>query len=340
MIKVNYILEERILERITMNRLWMDSYIPSVIENLKEHNVKVYIDRQKNFDILHLHVPLFLAYKMVKKNSWPVVFHANATEETFTVGSRGRDEIRRWLLYFAKASDIIISPSNSARAYYQRHLPDKEAVVLNYGINLEKYSYDGHKGKIFRERFGLSEDDFMIACVGGLSKRKGIFEFIKVARRFPDFKFVWVGGLYLDKMINFATDLINKTGAVNLNRVPDNLTLAGYQKDVQAALSACDIFFFPSHQETQGFALVEAAANGRPIVTRDLPVFKEWLEDGKSCLMAGDLEGFMDKIERLAHDADLRNELGKKARERAIEHHDIRRTSAKLARIYQGLLET
>ncbi|NIA03180.1 MAG: glycosyltransferase, partial [Nitrospirae bacterium] len=78
--------------------------------------------------------------------------------------------------------------------------------------------------------------------------------------------------------------------------------------------------------------------NCLPIVTRDLPVFREWLTHGKDCLMAASEDEFDSCIQQLANDQDLRLRLGKKARKSAEKHHDINKTSQHLGKIYQELL--
>ena len=102
--------------------------------------------------------------------------------------------------------------------------------------------------------------------------------------------------------------------------MPSNVMFTGYINNVPGALSASDIFFFPSRHETQGLALVEAAANGRPIVTRNLPVFREWLTHG--------------------HDyPSMMKRLGSAARRSAEKYHDIDKTSKQLGQIYNELLK-
>ncbi len=119
--------------------------------------------------------------------------------------------------------------------------------------------------------------------------------------------------------------------------MPDNVISTGYTPHITAALSASDIFFFPSRQETQGLALVEAAANNRAIVTRDLPVFKEWLTHGHDCLMGACLDDFAEHIQTIEEDKALAIRLGGEAGRSAKKYHDVNRTAESLARIYKEL---
>ena len=97
---------------------------------------------------------------------------------------------------------------------------------------------------------------------------------------------------------------------IYIKEIPKNVIYIGYTPDVMAALSASDIFFFPSIHETQGLAIVEAAANSRPIVSRDLPVFKEWLTHGCDCLMGTCINDFAAHIQTLIEDGDFGSSVG------------------------------
>lgn len=52
------------------------------------------------------------------------------------------------------------------------------------------------------------------------------------------------------------------------------------EKDVHAALSACDIFVLGSHREGSGYALIEALACGAVPVVTDIPSFRRLTKDG------------------------------------------------------------
>jgi 1,2-diacylglycerol-3-alpha-glucose alpha-1,2-glucosyltransferase len=289
-------------------------------------------------------MPLGRAYQRIrnsdKDKDYPIIYHGHATEDSFTIGSGAKYIVRSWFRKIAAHSDLIICPSESAREYYTALLPDHEIIQLNYGINLDKYSYLD-KGRIrFRKQYDISEDEIVVSCVAGISYRKGFKEFTSIAKQNPGIRFLWVGGEYTKhpSMVLFYKVFARK-GDVNLNDLPGNMLMTGYNKDVTGALSASDIFFFPSRHETQGLALVEAAANARPIVTRDLPVFREWLIHGHNCLMGSNEEEFNTCIRQLADDPILMKRLGSEARRSAEKYHDIDKTSKRLGQIYNELIK-
>ena len=340
---INFIIDEKTVNRLTKNRAWLETYIPEVTERLKGQGFEIVFDHVVDFDVMHIHMPLHLAYRIVRNNNnhrdVPIIYHGHATEDSFSVGRGTKYSVRKWFKRIAGQSDLIICPSESAREYYRTLLPDHAIIQLNYGINLDTYSYSTEARLRFREQHGIKEDEIVVCCVGGISKRKGLQEFINISRRNPALRFIWVGGEYVQHpAVELFYKVFARQGDVSINYIPDNVLFTGYIKDIPAALSASDIFFFPSQHETQGLALVEAAANSRPIITRNIPVFQEWLTSGQDCLMGSTEDEFDRCIKRIASDDTLLRRLGVEARKSVEKHHNIDTTSARLGQIYQELL--
>jgi 1,2-diacylglycerol-3-alpha-glucose alpha-1,2-glucosyltransferase len=340
---INYIIDENAVRRLTQNKAWLETYIPEVTKRLERQGFDVVFDQKEGFDLMHIHMPLGRAYQRIHKSEkdkdYPIIFHGHATEDSFTIGSAAKYVVKSWLRKIAAHSDLIICPSESAMVYYRALLPDNEIIQLNYGINLDKYSYSDKGRKRFRQQYEIGMDEKVVSCVAGISYRKGFEEFTSIASQNPDMRFVWVGGEYTEHpCMVFFYKVFARMGDVNLNDLPGNMLMTGYNKDITDALSASDIFFFPSRHETQGLALVEAAANARPIVTRDLPVFREWLTHDHDCLMGSNEEEFNIHIRQLADDPALMRRLGSEARVSAEKYHDIDQTSEQLGKIYNEML--
>ena len=125
---------------------------------------------------------------------------------------------------------------------------------------------------------------------------------------------------------------------IDIKEIPKNMIYTGYTPDVTAALSASDIFLFPFIHDTRGLDIVEAAANSHSIVSRYLPIFKEWLTHGCDCLMWTCVSDFFAHIQTLIEYENFAVKLGKEAHKSAVEHHDINWTSRSLAGICGELL--
>jgi len=344
MTTVNYIIDNGLVNRLTSNRKWLDSYIPSIVMRVKEQGIDVVFDKDSDFDLMHIHIPMARAYRMSFNNNngncSPIIFHGHMTEDTFVVGGKTKYFVRKWFKGLANKADIILCPSRFAADYYRWLLPGKDVRQLNYGIDLGKYVYSGRGRQAFRQEYGIGENERVVCSVGGLTLRKGVSEFCEVASHFPDMRFMWVGGSFHKKQsVKNLYGIISKEKNMVTEDVPSNVMFIGYVNNVPGALSASDIFFFPSWHETQGLALVEAAANARPIVTRDLPVFREWLTHGHDCLMGSNEEEFNTCLRQLADDPAMMKRLGSEAKKSAEKYHDIDKTSKRLGQLYNEMLE-
>lgn len=82
-------------------------------------------------------------------------------------------------------------------------------------------------------------------------------------------------------------------------------------EEMPALVRAADVFAFPSEREGFGLVVLEAQAAGVPCVVSDLPVLREFLADGRDCLMApaGDVDALGGALVRAMHDAPLRARL-------------------------------
>ena len=68
------------------------------------------------------------------------------------------------------------------------------------------------------------------------------------------------------------------------------------KEELRKAYSSCDLFFFPSHEETEGIVVLEALASEIPVLLRDIPVYADWLEDKKDVYKGRGIDMFEKRI--------------------------------------------
>ncbi|MBA3711713.1 MAG: N-acetyl-alpha-D-glucosaminyl L-malate synthase BshA [Pyrinomonadaceae bacterium] len=94
----------------------------------------------------------------------------------------------------------------------------------------------------------------------------------------------------------------------------------GKQPRIVDYLSECDVLLLPSEQESFGLAALEALACEVPVIASRVGGIPEVVTDGETGYLSevGDIEKMSDDAARLLSDADLRREMGKRARASAI----------------------
>ncbi len=195
---------------------------------------------------------------------------------------------------------------------------DVKADIVANGIDPDRFgpAVPGQRDEL-RSRLGVGDGGFFVLTVGGIEPRKGtatLFEALAVLKSrlavapvlgivgghsFQDYK------AYRDAALARLPELGLELGrdVVLLGTVSDE-ELGGWYR-------AADAFAFPSVKEGFGLVVLEAMAMSLPVVATDIPVFAEYLTDGKNALLApaGDATGLAGALERLATDPALRERL-------------------------------
>lgn len=99
--------------------------------------------------------------------------------------------------------------------------------------------------------------------------------------------------------------------------------------DLKSAFGDCDIFVLPSTEKSEAFGIVqlEAMVYGKPVINTDLKTSVPLVSiDGETGLTvkAGDPISLAEAMNRLINDRELCEVLGGNARNRVLEHFDIK----------------
>ena len=83
-----------------------------------------------------------------------------------------------------------------------------------------------------------------------------------------------------------------------IKNAPKNVIFPGYIKGdiIEGAFLGANLFFFPSHEETEGIVVLEALAAKQQVLIRDIGVYEDWLTDGVDCYKGNGVEEFTNII--------------------------------------------
>ncbi len=282
-------------------------------------------------DILMINTPwlksLYLINKAKRQGKKVIIWSHVTAEDTravFRFGALLAPLMKKYLAYAYSKADIVLCPSEYTRNLLAAYgLPRKKLAVQSNGVDLGKFYPDQELKAAYRKRYGLG--GIAIGTVGLAVPRKGIDTFLKLAGQFKESRFIWYGKIYSSLMV--------KSLPMNL---PDNCRFTGYVDDINAAFNSLDIFVFPSYEENQGMAILEAAAAGLPILVRDIPVYQGWLKHDVNCLKAKNDDEFAEYLGRLINDGGLRLRLSEGARSLSLAESSDR-LADNLKTILEGL---
>ena len=119
-----------------------------------------------------------------------------------------------------------------------------------------------------------------------------------------------------------------------------DITFTGEIPMASRWLKAFDIFCFPSLDEGMPNVIMEAAAAGLPIVTWQLPFYKELLSDNQTALLVppSDLSAMRKALGRLIDNPDLRKKIGTTAQAQILENFSLSRYIIKMTTVYETVL--
>ncbi len=289
-----------------------------------------------DYDLVHINTYFWKSWRMLnraKKAGKKVIMHGHSTKEDFENSFVGSNLIaplfKWWICQFYKRADAMITPTPYAKQLIQSYGITCPIYPVSNGIELSRYKPDLQKEKAFKEHFGLKADDKVVICAGLYFERKGIDDFIEVARLMPDVTFIWFGESPMWQIPHKVRRLVKRDH-------PDNVIFAGYIKgDVfEGAMSGSDCFFFPSREETEGIVVLEALASHQHVLVRDIPVYKGWLNED-NVEMASSVMGFKDKLELILAGKSNKKESGYQV----AESKNIDEVGRELVAVYEKVME-
>ncbi len=317
------------------------SGVGKAIEHQKKALKKVHVPYTTNekdeYDIIHINTIFpksVLVAKLNKAKGKKVIFHAHSTEEDFKNSFKFSNGVapafKQWLKFAYKQADLIITPTPYSKKLLDSYNLGKEIVPISNGIDLDFFKRNEEEGKEFRKKYGFTKDDKIIISVGLYIERKGILEFLELARRCPEYKFVWFG--YTSPAL--ITTKVNEA----IKNKSDNVYFPGYvsSEELKKAYSGCDIYIFPTKEETEGIVLLEALAMKAKTIISDIPIYDGWLLDGVNIYKAKNVQEFETKIRKIINKKlpDLTEEGYKVAKERSIEN-----IGKQLKKVYEKVIE-
>ena len=299
---------------------------------LKSAGVDFTIDPKDSYDMVHINTLWAGSKKLLKKcnkNGVPAIVHGHSTYEDF------RDSFRLWkvmklwfypqLTYMYKHAGMIITPTPYSEMLIKGYgLCDKVVNVSN-GIDLDEYKPDPSKVDAFKKHFNITNQKVVIG-IGFPFMRKGLQDFIEVARMNPDITFIWFG--HLQRILTSMKIL------KAIKNKPNNVIMPGYIDNsiIKGAMQYAECLLFPSYEETEGIVVLEALASKLPVLVRDIGVYDPWLKDGKNCLKAKNNTEFNAKLHQIMNsDNSKMIDEGYKV----VEERTLEKVGQELKKIYE-----
>jgi glycosyltransferase involved in cell wall biosynthesis len=251
--------------------------------------------------------------------------------------TRSHHPINRVLAEIARHRvDAIVANSESVRraVSVREGIAFEQIDVIRNGV-VPPTALTDEARRSLRSRWGAGSDHVVIGCLANYKPRKGLDAVIAVASivttAIPGAIFVLVGEGPLRPDLERA---INSAG------LTDRVKLHGREPDARHILGAFDIALQASLSEGLPNAVLEAAAEGLPVVATNVGGTAELVADGETgCLVEpGDLPAMAEAIIWLAASRERRLALGAAGRALVEERFGMDRFVAETVALYERVL--
>lgn len=270
------------------------------INLIKQSNkINIVHKKAKDYDLIHVHtinLRYFLKMLMTKKPTVVYVHFLPTTLENSIKLPKIIFNIFKWYVKrFYQVADylIVVNPIFIDPLKYLKIPEDRIIFIPNY-VDPDKFTVKPTKADLKKN---LNLPRFTVLGVGQVQHRKGILDFVEVARRMPSLDFIWAGGFSFKEITAGYQELKDV-----MDNPPSNLTFLGIipREKIGEYYKAADVFFLPSLDELMPMSVLEAAVLKCPIVLRDLPLYKPVFHD--QYLAATSVEGFTTILNQLVAD--------------------------------------
>lgn len=237
----------------------------------------VTVNRYGKADISHYHTINFPYYLSTflpgrgRKIGY-VHFLPETLEGSLKIPQPFRGIFYKYVIAFYKRMDhiVVVNPTFIPKLVAYGIPEERVTYIPNFVSRQEFYPVDAAQKRALRQQYHYAEQRFTILGIGQIQERKGLFDFIKLARNNPDLQFIWAGGFSFGRI----TD-----GYAELKKVvddpPANLSFPGIvdRDKLVDYYNLADLFLLPSFNELFPMSVLEAFSTGTPVMLRDLDLY-------------------------------------------------------------------
>ena len=249
----------------------------------------------------------------------------------------GRIKILGWLIkkILNHADKIIANSQYTYQEYIRLGISPDRLTVVTPGVDIVFFKPQ-KKQNYFQTEFQLN-NNFVMLTVSRLDERKGHDQVLKalasLKNEFPDIKYL-IAGTGREKI-----KLQNDVKRLDLEK---NVIFTGFIKDefLPQLYNCCNIFILPNRETTEnlqlkgdveGFGIVflEAAACGKPAIAGNNGGAVEAVAHNETGYLINPIDSkeIENTIKRFLEDKDLSARMGKKGRQRCIDHFQWKQLS-------------
>ncbi|MYB94348.1 glycosyltransferase family 4 protein [Candidatus Poribacteria bacterium] len=218
---------------------------------------------------------------------------------------------------------------------------EKQTLIYN-GVDLDAFQASPEDVEVLRaELFSDAPNAaILVGVVTRITPEKGIHFLVRAMQELKgkiNVKLLIVGGPYFQKDVDYMDTLKQEVADLGIE---DSVIFTGFLSDTRIVTSLLDIVLVPSIiPEACPRTIIEAMAVGKPVIATPLGGSKELVTPETGILMPPeDASAVAEAITTLATDRERLIEMGKAARDRAVQLFSSEKNTALTETVYTELL--
>ena len=276
---------------------------------------EVRINSHKKADIIHIH-SVNWPYYFSRKRGAVKVAYCHFLPETLEGSIKLPKPIfwifKKYVVSFYKKPDylVVVNPIFIPDLVKLGIKKDRIKYIPNFVSHDDFYKQDQNKILETKKKYNLDPNKFIVLGCGQVQTRKGVLDFVECAKRNPDKLFVWCGGFSFKAI----TDGYQELKKIVDNPPCENLKFLGIipRTEMNDMFNASDCLFMPSFNELFPMSILEAVSSEKPVVLRNLDLYKDVLFDK---YVAGEnVDDFDALIKKLDSDKEFYKECQAKSK--------------------------
>jgi 1,2-diacylglycerol-3-alpha-glucose alpha-1,2-galactosyltransferase len=259
------------------------------------------------YEIVHVHTvnPTY-RFKMNKKHV--NVMYVHFIPETLD-GSVKLPKFIFWVFKkyvigtYRKADEIVVvNPVFKEPLIKLGINPDNITYIPNYVSKEQFHPLPQEEIDQVKAKYGIEKDKFVVLGCGQVQTRKGVLDFVEVAKKLPSYQFVWAGGFSFGAI----TDGYKELKEV-MDNPPANVKFIGIveRSEMNTIFNMSDALFMPSFSELFPMSILEAVNSYKPVVLRDLDLYRDILFEKYE--KANSVDEWVDIFNKLKDDPEYLN---------------------------------
>jgi len=249
----------------------------NLVQNGLDKEYKVVINKRERTEIMHYHtidLKHYLSIPFAKRKGVTVGyvhFLPETVEGSIKLPNVIKKVFYRYIISFYRSMDYLVTVNPNFIPKLEAYNIDKKKItyIPNYVSNEKFYNLSNEDKYKAKEKFKIAKDAFVVLGVGQIQTRKGVIDFINIAKKLPEVQFIWAGGFSFGNITDGYKELKSE-----MDNAPKNILFTGIvERDLMNDIyNVSDVLFMPSYNELFPMSILESNEHLHPSASKRLRI--------------------------------------------------------------------